>query len=135
MRQELRLAMNTSERPFRVMIVGLNRDLVNILRAFLERRGCAVVVALDGPTALGLATAQRHDLVLLDLEMSRGAVKVAEELLALPEPPTELIAVTEYAEGEDRARAVKAGVAMFLRKPLDYEQLDSLLTSLRRRCA
>ena len=127
--------MNSPERPFRVLVVGFNRDLVNILRAFLERRGCSVVVALDGPTAVELATAQRYDLVLLDLELPRGAVKVAEQLLALPEPHGQLVAVTQYAEGEDRARAVKTGVSMFLRKPLDYEQLDSLLTSLRRRCA
>lgn len=127
--------MNIPERPFRVLIVGFNRDQVNILRAFLERRGCPVVVALDGPTAVDLATTQRQDLVLLDLELPRGGVKVAEQLLTLPEPPGQLVAVTEYAEGEDRARAVKVGVSMFLRKPLDYEQLDSLLTSLRRRCA
>jgi len=127
--------MNSPERPFRVLIVGFNRDLVNILRAFLERRGCSVVVALDGPTAVELATAQRHDAVLLDLELPRGAVKVAEQLLTLPEQPGQLIAVTEYAEGEDRARAANVGVSMFLRKPLDYEQLDSLLTSLRRLCA
>jgi CheY-like chemotaxis protein len=118
-----------------VLIVGANRDLANILRAFLERRACTVVVALDGSTALGLAGAQCPDLVLLDLELPRGGASVAAELLALPERPADIVAVTEHAESDERAKASDAGVSMFLRKPIDYEQLDSFLVSLRKRCA
>ena len=122
--------------PFRVLIVETHRDITNLLRAFFERRGCAVVAALDGRTALEVARPWRPDLVLVDLE-SANVGDLVPQLMARPDAwPDFVVALTGASEENDRA--AKVGVQTFLRKPIEFERLDDLLTEMqrsRRRCA
>ena len=121
---------------FRVLILESHRDIANLLRAFLERRGCAVVTTLEGRTALELAREWHPDLMLVDLEAPH-VEELAHMLSAAPHAwPDFLVAMVNGGAAPERA--AEAGVQMFLRKPIEFERLDALLAELeraRRRCA
>ena len=128
--------MPTSQ--FRVLIVEAERGIANLFRGFLERRGCQVIVAADGRTALELATGQSPDLVLLDLELADAAT-LARQLLASSSKgrrPARVVVVSDRPHDDVVARAAaRAGVQIFLRKPIDFALLDTLLVALWPRSA
>ncbi|MCY7400085.1 MAG: response regulator [Nocardioides sp.] len=95
-----------------------NRYLATYL---LEHHGFTVVVAVDGPQGIELATTLLPDLVLLDIQMPgmdgysvARALRVKEELRATP-----IIAVTSYAMAGDREKALAAGCDGYIEKPID----------------
>lgn len=97
-----------------------NRYLVTYL---LEQNGHTVVHALDGPTGLDLATRERFDLILLDIQLpSMDGYAVAGALRrnpALADVP--IVAVTSYAMAGDREKALAAGCNGYLEKPINPE--------------
>ena len=51
----------------RILVVDDDREIVRLLRAYLEQDGYQVLVAYDGETALHILRRERPDLVVLDL--------------------------------------------------------------------
>ena len=97
-----------------------NRYLATFL---LERAGHRVVCAVDGPSGVELARAARPDVILLDIQLPimdgyavAGALRAIPELAAAP-----IIAVTSFAMVGDREKALDAGCAGYIEKPIDPE--------------
>ena len=51
----------------RILVVDDDRDIVRLLRQYLEQAGYAVLVAYDGNTALHALRSEETDLLVLDL--------------------------------------------------------------------
>ena len=51
----------------RILVVDDDREIVRLLRAYLEQAGYQVFSAYDGETALHIIRRERPDLVVLDL--------------------------------------------------------------------
>lgn len=112
----------------RVLLVEDDPTNQLITTAMLGRRGCEVVVADDGRTALQRLASERFDLVLMDwqmpdldgLETTRRirAGEAGAHAAALP-----IVAVTANAFIEDRAACLAAGMDDFVSKPLSLELL------------
>jgi CheY-like chemotaxis protein len=96
-----------------------------LLRMF----GYDVVIARDGPNAVERARDYRPDVVLLDLGLPKmSGYDVARQMAGLhPERRPILVAVTGYGREEDRRRSAEAGIDLHLVKPVDPEQLCSIL--------
>lgn len=56
----------------KILLVDDDPDLIRALTLVLERHGCLVVSALDGPHGLVLADTERPDLIVLDVMMPEG---------------------------------------------------------------
>ena len=67
---------------------------------------------------------ERPDLILLDLQLPEiDGLTLARQLKADPDTQgIPLMAITAHAQPEDRARAMEAGFADYLTKPLDTER-------------
>jgi PAS domain S-box-containing protein len=119
----------------RVLIVEDNVDAAEILAAYLRMGGHDVRVALNGPAALQAATAFRPEVVLLDIGLpGMTGYEVARRLRQSPELETALlVALTGYAQSEDRHRASEAGFDHHLAKPVDPGTLKTLLAQPWRR--
>ena len=117
----------------RVLVVEDNPDSAESLALLLRRYGHKVSIALDGPRAIELARASPPDVVLLDLGLpGMDGCQVAKRLNEQATPkPSFLIAVTGYGWDSDRQRTHEAGFNLHLLKPVDPEQLKSLLMKLQ----
>ncbi len=95
-----------------------NRYLATFL---LEEQGFAVIHAADGPTGLDLASRERPDLILLDIQLPlMDGHAVARALRANPAlADVPIVAVTSYAMAGDREKAIAAGCDGYLEKPID----------------
>lgn len=91
----------------------------------LSQLGYAVCVAASGTEAIDLyrAAPQRIDLVILDLTMPVLSGEDTFKQLREIDPSVRVILFTGYAENETRLRCEQVGLAGFLAKPFDREEL------------
>lgn len=120
--------MNSS-RALRVLLVEDHADTAESLATLLRLEGHHVDVAADGMTALRIAQAGPPDVALLDIGLpGMDGHQVAQGLRALRHDKRPLlIATTGYGTDEDKRRSDAAGLDLHLVKPVDLEQLRSLL--------
>jgi PAS domain S-box-containing protein len=113
----------------RVLVVDDNIDAAEALSRLLRLQDQEVCVAHDGDAALEIAGAMQPEVVLLDLELPKlDGFEVARRLRAeRPVRPLLLVATTGYGQEEDRRRTAEAGFDHHLVKPIDPEELLTLL--------
>jgi diguanylate cyclase (GGDEF)-like protein len=104
----------------RILVVDDAMENVQILHAALQQEH-EVLFALDGPRALEIARAQRPDLILLDAVMpGMDGHAVCRALQAAPETADiPVIFVTALSSPEEETRALDAGAADFISKPVN----------------
>jgi signal transduction histidine kinase/DNA-binding response OmpR family regulator len=116
----------------RILIVDDNRDAAQLLADSLQSLGHDVLVAHDGPSALGLAANFRPDVALLDLGLPvMDGFELGQRLrtdLALTD--LVLMAVTGYAQEADRRRTIAAGFHGHLVKPVDVLHVNEIVREL-----
>ena len=105
----------------RVLVVEDQAENLDLMVYLLTAFGHETLVAHDGAEGVAVATRERPDLVVMDLQMPvldgyGAAARLREdpELSAIP-----LVAVTAYAMVGDRARIMAAGFDGYLTKPID----------------
>jgi PAS domain S-box-containing protein len=96
-----------------------------LLLDILGRLGFETVEADSGKACLECAEAQMPDLVLLDMVIPKmDGLETARRLRRLPGfGQTPIIAISASASGTDVAEAMKAGIDVFLSKPIEMKQL------------
>jgi two-component system CheB/CheR fusion protein len=109
----------------KILIVDDNEDFASSLQMLLQAERHEVQTAHDGMAAIEIAHAFKPDIVLLDLGLPGvNGYETAERLRAIPElHDVMLIAVSGYAQEEDRQRSKKAGFNSHLKKPVDIQQV------------
>jgi PAS domain S-box-containing protein len=116
----------------RVLVVEDNDDVRLALETVLRLAGCEVAGAADG--AAGLAEAQRFrpTVVLVDLGLPDvSGHEVARSLRGDPsQAGVHLVALTGWAQEEDRRQSIAAGFDRHLVKPVEPETVLALLASL-----
>ena len=106
-----------------ILIVDDDRDLVEGLRAVLERQGYRVMQAHDGHQGKQAIYNQTPDLVILDMMMPRmGGYPVLEHFKGKADAPP-IIMITANEGSRHKAYAEYLGVIDYLRKPFAMERL------------
>jgi signal transduction histidine kinase/HAMP domain-containing protein/ActR/RegA family two-component response regulator len=115
--------------PLRILAVDDNVDASETLQEILEQWGHSVQMAHDGPTAIDLALTEEPDIILLDIGLpGMDGYEVARRLRQPGVlPGVLLVALTGYAQAEDRRRSREAGFDEHLVKPVDLATLHDLL--------
>ena len=117
----------------RVLVVDDNVEAAQVLGALMQSSGFEVRLSHDGRSALEMVGAFRPHLLLLDLGLpllDGYAVARAIRDDPLLVQPT-LIAITGYSQDGDRDRSSAAGFDHHLVKPVDFEQLLTLISTTR----
>ncbi len=107
--------------PKRVLVVEdnpLNRKLV---RTILRLEGYEVVEAVSGEEALAAASAQKPDLILMDVQLPgidglQTCIRLKSNPLTAGIP---VVALTSYAMPGDEQKALEAGCQGYVTKPID----------------
>jgi DNA-binding response OmpR family regulator len=114
----------------KILVVDNEMDICNFVKSFFELRGFKVVTALNGDDAVASASAERPDLVILDVKMRAEN----EGLEALPKikallPSAKVIMVTGVDDEASIALAKKLGADDYITKPLVLEYLENTVLS------
>lgn len=105
-----------------ILIVDDDRELVDALRAVLEKQGHNVIHAHDGHQGKQLIYAHKPNLVILDMMMPRmGGYPVLEHFKGKDAPP--IIMITANEGSRHKAYAEYLGVVDYIRKPFAIERL------------
>jgi CheY-like chemotaxis protein len=112
-----------------VLVVDDNHDAAESLAELVRVLGYTADVAFDGPSAIANVGARPPDLVLCDVGLpGMSGYEVAQALRSDRRlAGVRLVAVTGYAQPEDRQRAFDAGFEHHIAKPADPQQLEQLL--------
>jgi two-component system cell cycle response regulator DivK len=108
-------------------------DTRQMMKLLLEMRGHRVMEAANGQEAVEIATRQRPDLILMDLNMPvLDGISATRALQERPETAgVPVVAVTAHCGDPSwRERALEAGCVECVEKPVDFERLEGLLDRL-----
>lgn len=116
----------------RILIVEDNEMNRDMLSRRLERRGHQITIAVDGQQALELATAEKPDLILMDMSLpvisgweATQKLKANDETRTIP-----VIALTAHAMAEDEKRARESGCDDYDTKPIELTRLLGKIEAL-----
>jgi signal transduction histidine kinase/ActR/RegA family two-component response regulator len=116
----------------RILLVDDNTDAANSMAMLLRLAGHEVRTAYDGETALALARLQPPEVVICDISMPGiSGFELARQLrqdLGLLDAV--LVAVSGYAQEEDRHRSQEAGFNAHFAKPVCLDSVKAFLANL-----
>ena len=114
----------------RVLIVDDDNRNIYALKTTLEKRGMDVLVAYNGRECLDILDGTTDlDVILMDIMMPNmngyETMTIIRQTMNLTEIP--IIALTAKAMKNDREKCLEAGASDYISKPLDLDQLYSVL--------
>jgi CheY-like chemotaxis protein len=115
--------------PCRVLLADDNPDALETLACLLEMDGHTVFRAKDGFEALAIAQQELLDAVVLDIGMPgmNGYEAARRVRRSSRGGDLTLIALTGWGQSTDKTQASLAGFDHHLTKPVNIEELQSLL--------
>jgi CheY-like chemotaxis protein/two-component sensor histidine kinase len=116
----------------RILIVDDNIDAAESLSLLLSVAGHETEVCHDGESALHAAERLRPDMILLDIGLpGLSGLDVCRQVRTKSwGQETMVIALTGWGQELNRRQSEEAGFDHHLVKPVDYDVLDALLTSM-----
>lgn len=109
----------------KVLVVEDNDNNLYLIRFILEKNGLTVIAARDGAAGVEMATKEKPDLILMDIQLpvldgyeATKRIKASEETKDIP-----IIALTSYAMVGDREKALNIGCTGYIEKPINPETI------------
>jgi two-component system copper resistance phosphate regulon response regulator CusR len=119
-----------------ILIADEDASLANFLSQELQGESFEVEVVHDGEAALGaLREDRRHDLVILDLNLSRLDGMSLIQRVRPEKPRLPMMVLTARSRVEDKVLAFQSGADDFMVKPFSFAELLARVNSLMRRHA
>jgi two-component system, cell cycle response regulator DivK len=113
----------------KILLVEDNNEVRELLALFMTRLGYKVFEAATGLEAIDLASTVQPNLIMMDLRLPE--MNGAETTARLKANPSTrhipVLVVTAYAAGIDTRRALDAGAAEILHKPIDITRLSNVV--------
>jgi two-component system sensor histidine kinase/response regulator len=99
-----------------------------VIKAFLERGGAKTKIANSGTEAIEMASTERFDVILMDIQMpDMDGYEAARRIRAATDNDVPIIALTAHALKQDKERSLDEGMADHLSKPVTRVELYSVL--------
>ena len=116
----------------RVLIDEDEIKITRLVRDYLRQAGFDVLEAIDGPSALSLARAEKPDMIVLDLGLpGMDGLDVTRELRAASSVP--IIMLTARSEETDRIVGLELGADDYVTKPFSPKELIARIRAVLRR--
>jgi two-component system alkaline phosphatase synthesis response regulator PhoP len=118
-----------------ILVVDDDKEIVRLLRAYLEQAGYQVLVAYDGETALHILRRECPDLVLLDLMLpDRDGWDVTRIVRSDPGlASTPIIMLTARVEDHDKIVGLELGADDYVVKPFNPREVLARVRAVLRR--
>ena len=121
--------------PRRVLVVEDERDILDLVRLYLEKEGYRTLSASSGAEALRVIKSDRPDLIVLDLMLPEmDGLEVCKRLRADPQTAmVPIIMLTAKAEESDTIIGLALGADDYVTKPFSPNALVARVKALFRR--
>ena len=110
-----------------ILVIEDNEQNLYLVTFILESQGYQVIQATDGQTGIHMASQNRPDLILLDIQLPgmdghevARTIKQDPEIRSIP-----IVAVTSYAMVGDREKVLEAGCEGYIEKPINPDTFIS----------
>ncbi len=121
----------------RILVVDDDREIVRLLRAYLEQAGYQVLVAYNGESALHVLRRERPDLVVLDLMLPDrdgwDVTRIMRGDASLTTTP--IIMLTARVEDHDKIIGLELGADDYVTKPFNPREVVARIRAVLRRAA
>ena len=116
----------------KILIVEDNPQNMKIALMALRPHGYTLLEATDGNEALKIATSNKPDLILMDMQLPKvSGLEVTRRLRQMPAfSRIPIIAVTAYAMKGDDERIIEAGCDAYLPKPINTRELPRVVAEM-----
>lgn len=121
--------------PQRILVVDDDREIVRLVRAYLEQAGFHVLVAYDGEMALHAVRRERPDLVVLDLMLpDRDGWEITRLVRSDPViASTPIVMLTARVEDTDKIVGLELGADDYVTKPFNPQVVVARVRAVLRR--
>jgi two-component system response regulator HydG len=119
-----------------ILVVDDERDHADGIAEALEKSGAKPIAVYSGKDALEIVRSQRVDIVVTDLKLGGDidGLAILEEVKNRSSE-TEVILITAYATIDTCKQAMKRGAYDYLVKPIDIDQLRTLVSQAGRQAS
>ena len=109
-----------------ILLADDEREVVGMVKNFLNKRGFSVAIAFDGKGALDSIKENNYDIVILDENMPELTGLEVVECIKKEKLTPKIIMITGYPQiREDFAKLI--GVDEYIEKPIDLEKLGEVI--------
>ena len=116
----------------KILVADDDRNICELLRIYLEKEGCNVVLAGDGEEARTKFEAEEPDIILLDVMMPRlDGWQVCRELRKKSDCP--IIMITAKGETFDKVLGLELGADDYVVKPFEPKEIVARVKAVLRR--
>jgi PAS domain S-box len=119
--------------PLKILLAEDDQINREVLKKLLNRQGNQVITASNGKEAVEYFRQHRFDLVIMDIQMPEmDGLEAMKELRRIDGPlkHTPIMALTAYALNGDRENLLDAGMDGYISKPVDINELFSVINNL-----
>ena len=115
-----------------VLLVEDTEDNRQMMKKLLELSGFRVVEAINGKEAVRAAVNENPAIILMDLSLPLiDGLAATREIRGLPSVNrVPIIAVSAHDTADFHAEALAAGCDAYITKPINYPELEELVTRL-----
>lgn len=116
----------------KILIVDDESNILNVVKAYLEKEGFEVFSAMDGEAALNIFNNETIHLIVLDLMLPKiSGEKVCSIIRSTSTVP--IIMLTAKADENDKIEGISMGADDYLTKPFSVRELVVRVRALLRR--
>jgi len=123
--------------PQRILIVEDERDIVAVIKGYLEKAGYRTLAAYDGKTGLFMARQEKPNLIVLDLMLSEmDGLDLCRAIRQDRDPAvadTPIIMLTARVEEADKLIGLELGADDYMTKPFSPRELVARVRTVLRR--
>lgn len=117
-----------------VLLIEDSADLAANIGEYLDARGHSVDYAADGLSGLHLATVNRYDVIVLDLNLPGiDGLTLCRRLRVDARSGVPMLMLTARDTERDKVEGLEAGADDYLTKPFSLAELHARLRALQRR--
>ena len=116
----------------KILAVEDNPQNMRLLEMTLRSKNYTLLQATDGEEALDMATRERPDLIIMDIQLPKiNGLEVTRKLRDTPAfSHTPIIGITAYAMKGDKERIIESGYDMYLSKPINTRELPRIIAKM-----
>lgn len=116
----------------KILIADDDRNIVELLRLYIEKEGYSTVIAYDGKQAISTFKTENPDLVILDVMMPEAdGWQVCKEIRKTSDIP--IIMLTAKGETFDKVLGLELGADDYMVKPFETKELIARIKAVFRR--